>query len=637
MKNKMTKSTKKESFDGWANAVTGVGMESQDKRLSARANWQRLSPEFLENLYGGDEIASRIVDLIPDEAMRKGWEFVGIDPEQVVQVESICESMNVHGVVDEAWKMARLYGGALIYMVAEGDPGAPLQEGERIKALHVLTRNDVHIQSSDVESSFASKNWSRPNFYRLNLQMGADFKGYPIHWSRLIRFDGHTLPRRTYIRNNYWHDSVLQRLYNAIRNFQISHDAAALILQDFNVGVYKMKGLASLIASGREDLVRQRLELINFGKSVIRSMILDDEEDFQDVSRNVSGMAELLVKIGERLVAATDIPHTKLLGESPDGSNATGNSTTNSWYNFIEAEQENYLRPKLTDLFSKILPPMPKEFSFKFKTLWQLDDNELADIRLKQSQVDATYIDRGVLLPEEVSKSRFSGEYSVETELMKDEEERDDAGAGFPVGQEEREALLNAETAKPVMASDKKKQEPFISQTMSDPFREPPFNRDVGRTDSGSIVISVVEVVKDGKILMGKRRDSGKWTNPGGHADRGETPGDAALRELSEETGLVLPRSRLVPIQSRVVPNHHRDGRDLVIYHYRVTLDAMEEKAITASKDPDNEVLAWEWVNPKDVMNNLHSKRNIVLEYHGIFKSDANESAFFKKQLSDEK
>ena len=42
-------------------------------------------------------------------------------------------------------------------------------------------------------------------------------------------------------------------------------------------------------------------------------------------------------------------------------------------------------------------------------------------------------------------------------------------------------------------------------------------------------------------LLMVERGDGYGWAVPGGHVDPGEAPAEAAVRELAEETGLVLP------------------------------------------------------------------------------------------------
>ena len=47
-------------------------------------------------------------------------------------------------------------------------------------------------------------------------------------------------------------------------------------------------------------------------------------------------------------------------------------------------------------------------------------------------------------------------------------------------------------------------------------------------------------MIKDNKVLLVKERFaiSGKWKLPGGHADSGEDLGEAAVREVFEETGI---------------------------------------------------------------------------------------------------
>jgi 8-oxo-dGTP pyrophosphatase MutT (NUDIX family) len=44
---------------------------------------------------------------------------------------------------------------------------------------------------------------------------------------------------------------------------------------------------------------------------------------------------------------------------------------------------------------------------------------------------------------------------------------------------------------------------------------------------------------QEGRVLLGRRADNGRWTLPGGIIDPAEQPADAAVREVFEETGIV--------------------------------------------------------------------------------------------------
>jgi 8-oxo-dGTP diphosphatase len=53
-------------------------------------------------------------------------------------------------------------------------------------------------------------------------------------------------------------------------------------------------------------------------------------------------------------------------------------------------------------------------------------------------------------------------------------------------------------------------------------------------------------IIKDGKILFGKRIDIGKWELPGGKIKPGEQPTDAIKRELKEELDLDVEIKKLL-------------------------------------------------------------------------------------------
>lgn len=727
--------------DGWANLVTLVGTGA-DKRTHSQLTWDNRPPEFYEQLYAGGGIPARIVDVVPDHALRRWVDWINVENYDKNEIEERSLELDIRGHFMNTWKWARAYGGGCLHIVTDTqDPASPLQVGERVLALRDLSRWDLRIMTTDIEYDFGSTNFGHPRIYYLNLQMGAQYKAYPIHWTRMIRFDGQLVPRRTYIRNGYWHDSILNRIYNSIRNYETSNDAAAACLQDFNVDVYKLNNVAAMIGAGRENVIRDRIAMMAYTKSVINAMILDTkDEEYENKGRSIEGVAELLDKQADRLCADTDIPHTILFGESPDGSNATGNSTSQAWYNFLGAEQENYAKPKLNRLVDVLFPERGL-MRPKFKALRVLDDVETADLRLKVAQTDDIYLNSGVLDPTEVTDSRFGGEeYSIDTKIDKEARDAgligpgsaDDQGgddgeegssnegekpelSGGPKGPEKikgegpsddtergnkakpakpkadlsgkgkealdadpsaergvemgvgadhyspRNEILSVPGGKPAIKS-------FISQTMSEPFRDPKtdpqikgpgipnkqrtilptrgtgimansgfdFIKDAGKSGApreggpeskvdvaiekkAPMRAATIIVRKGDQFLMGKRRDTGRWTLPGGIVEDGESHHQGGVRELKEETG--LEATKLKFLGGRVVESEKDRQTHLNIYEYH-----HDEKRRPSNKlDPDKELSEFRWLSsteplPEDVAGNLQHPNNAALDHMGLLK-----------------
>lgn len=444
--------------DGWYNAVTGVGVKGRDKRTYSSIMPHQIPQPILEAMYQTDDIAARVVDRPVEEMFREGFKItIPNDKDDIPEkMMTEWEKFRILEKLKEGERYARLYGGAaLVVGLDDGmDPSEPVDFSRinGIKYVTVLDRFRI-FPAATINLNVASKNYGYPEHYRV---YSVRTTLPDIHHTRVIRFEGVTLPWRLRSYFNYWGDSVYGRLMNVIRDFQSAHASVAIILQDFTKWVIQMKNVASILAMGAEGdkLLQKRLELFELTSSCLNALIIQDGESAEKKSSPVAGLPDLLDHSNQRLVAATDMPHTILLGESPSGLGATGDSEKIDWYDHIRSMQKTRLTPALMQLLKLFFSAkkgvtngvVPPRYSIEFSPLWQQDENEAAEIRKKQADTDNIYIMNGTLDPQEVRNSRWgSGQYSTETEL--DENARnalnkalakaDPEGEGDPLEEEE--------------------------------------------------------------------------------------------------------------------------------------------------------------------------------------------------------
>jgi phage-related protein (TIGR01555 family) len=399
--------------------MTGLGRLGYDKRIGSEVHYRPMDVNEVEDLYASDDAAARIADELPNEAFREGFEVEHEGDDSLDgPIKEMLKTLEVSSKFTQAWIWARMYGGAAIIPITDDvqNLSLPLDEGRifEIKSFLVLSRYELFW--SDLERDVRSPNFGLPTTYMIQPRgISTDVNSVHVHSSRVIRFDGNPLPRGLFVRNNYWGGSVYDRTYNAIRNYNISHDAAATALQDFSVSVYKLKDLADIIAEGGADKVLARMQLVNASRSIARAVMVDaDTESYETQNRSLAGVKEMLEKVDDRLVAASGMPHTKMLGQSPSGLGATGRSEETDWYNFVRAQQVGYAEPRLMQMIKLCMlqrkgptaGKIPKEMAIHWKPLWQMDDKERAEVRYLHAQADEKYIMNSVFDPTEVRATR---------------------------------------------------------------------------------------------------------------------------------------------------------------------------------------------------------------------------------------
>lgn len=129
--------------------------------------------------------------------------------------------------------------------------------------------------------------------------------------------------------------------------------------------------------------------------------------------------------------------------------------------------------------------------------------------------------------------------------------------------------------------------------------------------------VAAIAVMSGSKMLMGKRKDNGKYTNPGGHLEGKEAPHEGAAREVLEEAGIKVDPKKLEHLGHKDIELPSGKKR---VHAFKLVVDADKIKP-HSKNDPDKEVGKWEWIEtkgglPKHVKENLHTPhpRNLLLD-----------------------
>ena len=125
-------------------------------------------------------------------------------------------------------------------------------------------------------------------------------------------------------------------------------------------------------------------------------------------------------------------------------------------------------------------------------------------------------------------------------------------------------------------------------------------------------------VLIDEKVLIvkNKKGDSSSdqkswWGYPKGHLEEGESPSEAALREVYEETGFVVELKKEKPIaESRYEINLRGENVNIAVWFYEMSV------VKPFDSEPDDEILEIAVVNYEDALGLLaHEEDKKILRY----------------------
>lgn len=545
--------------DGYKNLMNKYGTKDDVSEQYRFESEDPVTDIELTLNYEENGLFAKIIDIPADEAVSSGFSYGVTDTSLETFINDSLDELDFEEKASTAIKWSRLYGGALMVMVI--DDGRELSEPvdwDNIRGIDELLVFERPLVTPDYNSIYKYKasdkksKFGQPEFYDVSPIYGGAFR---VHESRCLLFKNGILPSMS-TRTEYRSFGMPEyaRIHKSLQETVTSHGNGVKLLDRAVQAIYKMKDLATLLSTDTgEDAVLERLRIIDMAKGIINSIAIDaDGEDYDFKSITFSGVKDIIDSTCNMLSAVTQIPQTKLFGRSPAGENATGEGDMENYYKFVGKIQKINLKKNLGTLIDIILivgklkgefDNVP-DYSLEFNPLWSLSEKEQAEVdqskaatELTKAQTAQVYVDMQALDASEIrNRLAESGEFTINDVLDEEDEDWNDTPDTGPLNVGE-----SAETSNTALSAE------TIEGEGNPPVEvEPAEKTEEVKTDSVPTSGCGVIVIKDGKILIGERKDNGQICGPGGHIEIGETPEDAAIRETREEFGINV--AGLIPI-----------------------------------------------------------------------------------------
>ena len=114
---------------------------------------------------------------------------------------------------------------------------------------------------------------------------------------------------------------------------------------------------------------------------------------------------------------------------------------------------------------------------------------------------------------------------------------------------------------------------------------------------------SVIVMDAKGQILLQQRSDNGQWGIPGGCVELGETVKEAAIREVFEETGIIVTDLQLFDVYSGEIQHYIYPNGDEVYFNNTVFVTYQHSGTISLAAEESKDVAFFDLYSLPEVIS----------------------------------
>jgi len=406
-----------ERLDGFVNLLTGQGDSAVDKG----ASWDiqsinPLSMPQLKQAYRGSYYARRIVDLLAEDAVVRGWKVMDpSDPDATQDLRWAQEDKkhNIPQILTKALKWARAYGtGYIVPITYDLQPlNKPLSLDllYQVQDIMVFDPDECRPQNFYAEDTPTTR-LGEPSAFRINAGSLSGFSGrwgqaftgtVDIHPSRIIPLIGNPLSSFDRINHPYGlGESILQAMWLALARADGIDGAAAILASEMKQDIVRIPDLKAIGTSDARDAFQLRMKLLKLSKSLLGMIVLGAGEEYESRASNVAGFRDLSQTARDALVAASGYPEAILHGKATSGLATAPGTEQEAYHRKVETAQVQDLQPALNRIYQMIAAAKTgpfagqkryRKFMIEFNPLVRESEKDTAARSLIHAQRDSIH------------------------------------------------------------------------------------------------------------------------------------------------------------------------------------------------------------------------------------------------------
>jgi phage-related protein (TIGR01555 family) len=426
----------KSILDSFQNFALNLGVGTDNALAGSTYGFNPLTRQrtILEWMYRGSWLAGVAID-IPAEDMTRA----GVDIRSTVAPDDI-ETLDQENVRLGTWqsfadviKWGRLYGGAIgVYLIDGQRLDTPLRVETvgrgQFRGIMALDRWMLEPSMQDLVGGkageeFNARDLGLPRFYKVTVDAPA-LRGQKIHYTRCFRVEGVKLPFWQRVMENLWGISVYERIYDRLVAFDSSTQGAAQLVYKSFIRTYAIDRYREILGAGgtAEAALIKGVDMMRRFQGIEGITLIDGKDEFiPNTFAGFTGISDVLVHLGEQLSGALEIPVVRLFGQSPKGLNATGESDLRTYYDGIALKQNRDIKVPVVTTYrlsaASAGVKLGDKFDADFAPLWQLTDEQRAQVTTATTGAILDAEERGVISPQVALKelrqqSRTTGVFS---------------------------------------------------------------------------------------------------------------------------------------------------------------------------------------------------------------------------------